>query len=191
MNEKRMLEYIPGTVMLREKMGDATGFGFLNKIYFISDGIKLSQVKEVTGVDGTTLQNWVKRGWILNPVNKTYSMDQLARILIINMMRDTVQLSRISFLLKYINGSVESREDDIIQESVLYDYICKVLEIWCQSNTDKDLRITVSEVTADYVERFGGARRRLEKALEIIVRAYQATLIKRYTDSLIDEIGSK
>lgn len=189
MNEKRMLDYIPGTVMLKEKMGDSTGLEFLGKIFFISDGIKLSQVREVTGVDGTTLQNWVKRGWLLNPVNKAYGIDQLARILIINMMRDTVQLSRISFLLKYINGSVDSREDDIIQESVLYDYICKVLEIWCGSGAETDLRTTIEDVTADYVERFSGARRRLERALEIIVRSYQATLIKRYTDSLIDEIS--
>ncbi|MBE6709464.1 MAG: DUF1836 domain-containing protein, partial [Ruminococcaceae bacterium] len=87
MNENRMLEYIPGTVMLRDKMGDVTGLEFLKKIYFITDGIKLSQVREITGVDGTTLQNWVKRGWILNPVNKTYGIDQLAHILIINMMR--------------------------------------------------------------------------------------------------------
>lgn len=182
-----MLEYIPGTVMSKEKMGDVTGLEFLKKIYFISDGIKLSQVREVTGVDGTTLQNWVKRGWLLNPINKSYCMDQLACILIINMMRDTVQLSRISFLLKYINGSVETKDDDIIQESVLYDYICKVLEIWCDGG-EHDLRETVARVTADYVERFSGARQRLERALEIIVRSYQATLIKRYTDSLIDEI---
>lgn len=189
MNENRMLEYIPGTVMLRDKMGDVTGLEFLKKIYFITDGIKLSQVREITGVDGTTLQNWVKRGWILNPVNKTYGIDQLARILIINMMRDTVQLSRISFLLKYINGSVDSRDDDIIQESLLYSYICKVLDIWCSSGSDVDLRITIANVTADYKERFGGARRRHERALEIIVRSYQATLIKRFTDTLFDEIN--
>lgn len=183
-----MLEYIPGTVMPREKMGDATGLEFLQKIYFITDGIKLSQVREISGVDGTTLQNWVKRGWLLNPVNKMYGIDQLARILIINMMRDTVQLSRISFLLRYINGSVESRDDDIIQESVLYDYICKVLEIWCTSDSAVDLRQTIADVTKDYRERFGGARRRLERALEIIVRSYQATLIKRFTDTLFEEI---
>ena len=188
MNEKRMLEYIPGTVMLKEKMGNTTGLEFLNKIYFISDGIKLSQIKEITGVDGTTLQNWVKRGWILSPVNKAYGMDQLASILIINMMRDTVQLSKISFLLKYLNGSVDSKDDDIIQESLLYDYICKVLEIWCGSGAEKDLAATITEVTSDYVERFTGARKRLERTLEIIVRSYQATLIKRYTDSLIDDI---
>lgn len=183
-----MLEYIPGTVMPKEKMGDSIGLEFLKKIFFISDGIKLSQVREVTGVDGTTLQNWIKRGWLLNPVNKTYDIDQLARILIINMMRDTVQLSRISFLLKYINGSVDSRDDDIIQESVLYDYICRVLEIWCGGGAVTDLRTIIPEVTAGYVERFGGARKRLECALEIIVRSYQATLIKRFTDSLIDDI---
>ena len=189
MNENRMLEYIPGTVMTREKMGNVVGLEFLRKIFFITDGIKLSQIREITGVDGTTLQNWVKRGWILNPVNKMYGIDQLATIMIINMMRDTVQLSRISFLLKYINGSVETKDDDIIQESVLYDYICKVLDIWCSNDSGIDLRTIIADVTADYKEIFRGARRRLERALEIIVRAYQATLIKRFTDSLFDDIN--
>lgn len=189
MNEGKMLEFIPGTIMFREKMGNAVGLEFLRKIYYITDGIKLSQIREITGVDGTTLQNWIKRGWLLNPINKMYGIDQLARILIINMMRDTVQLSRISFLLKYINGSIDTVDDDIIQESVLYDYICKVLDIWCSSDADVDLRITIANVTRDYKERFGGARRRLERALEIIVRSYQATLIKRFTDTLFDEIN--
>ena len=32
-------EYIPGTILRRDAMGDVTGIDFLNKIFFISDGI--------------------------------------------------------------------------------------------------------------------------------------------------------
>ena len=127
--KEEMTEFVPGTVMARSASDNATGMEFLHRVYFVSDGIKLSQLREISGVDGTTLQNWVKRGWLLNPVNKLYGIDQLARILIINMMRDTVQLSRISFLLSYINGRIDTADDDIVQESVLYDYICRVLDI--------------------------------------------------------------
>ena len=105
---------IPGTRLRKHEMGNVTGMEFLDKIFFITDGIMLSQVREISNVDGSTLQNWVKRGWIMNPVNKRYSKDQLARILIINMLRDTMLFERIDFLLKYINGNVNNREDDII-----------------------------------------------------------------------------
>lgn len=189
MHDNGIFEYIPGTILLRERMDGATGLEFLRRVYFIADGIKLSQVREITGLDGSTLQNWVKRGWILNPVNKTYGMDQLARILIISMMRDTVRLSRISFLLRYINGSLDTTDDDIASESVLYDYICRVLDASGSGEAEDGIRGIIADATRDYTERFDGARGRLERALEIIVYAYRATLIKRRTDALLDELG--
>jgi DNA-binding transcriptional MerR regulator len=146
----------------------------------------LAQVREITGIDGTTLQNWLKRGWVASPAKKAYSKEHLARILIINMLRDTMQLSQIIFLLTYVNGN--DPRDSIIPESLLYDYICKVLEAWCRNGAGSDLRVIIADITYDYNERFSGARRRLERALEIIVRAYQATLIKRFTDTLFEEI---
>ena len=186
--KEEMTEFVPGTVMARSASDNATGMEFLHRVYFVSDGIKLSQLREISGVDGTTLQNWVKRGWLLNPVNKLYGIDQLARILIINMMTDTVQLSRISFLLSYINGRIDTADDDIVQESVLYDYICRVLDIIDPDAPDARLRHVIAEVTSDYEERFPGAGDRLTTALEIIVRAYQATILKRHTDKLFEKI---
>ena len=123
------VQQIPGTILDRKKMGGATGTEFLDKIFFITDGIMLAQIREIAGVDGSTLQNWLKRGWVVNPKNKMYSKDQLARILIINMMRDTMQLCDISFLLTYINGDPDCREDDIIPESRLYGYICSLIDM--------------------------------------------------------------
>ena len=111
--------FIPGTTLDLEKSGGATGAEFLDKIFYISDGIMLSYIREISGIDGTTLQNWVKRGWVLNPVNKLYSKEQVARILIINMVRETMQLSKITYLLNYINGEVSDKSDDIIYAALL------------------------------------------------------------------------
>ena len=88
----------------------------------------LSQIREVSGIDGSTLQNWTKRGWVENARLKKYNIDQVAHILIINMLRSCIQLDKIAFLLHYINGRVDDRSDDIIRDSVLYDYICRILE---------------------------------------------------------------
>lgn len=186
-------ENIPGTILRRDRMQGATGGEFLDKIFYISDGIMLSQVRDISGVDGTTLQNWVKRGWVENPTNKTYSKDQLARILIINMMRSSIQLSKISFLLEYINGETEKHDDDIISEAKLYDYICGIID---ELSADYDdisesaVKAAADKAIATYTERMIGAKDRLRAALEVIVISYYASLITRYADSLINAMNN-
>jgi len=181
------LTQIPGTVLERQKMGGVTGEEFLNKIFYISDGIMLAQIREIAGVDGSTLQNWLKRGWVVNPKNKMYTKEQLARILIINMLRDTMQLSDISFLLTYVNGDTEHPEDDIIPESRLYGYICRLVDMLNDEKTltQDSLSEQVRECTADYVEKISGARRRLNGALEIIIMSLYANVVKHRADQLM------
>ena len=53
---------IPGTLMDKVKMGNVTGMEFLEKIFYITDGIMLSQIRALSGIDGSTPQNWTKRG---------------------------------------------------------------------------------------------------------------------------------
>lgn len=185
---------IPGTVLKRKDMGNVTGMEFLEKIFFISSGVMLSQIREISGIDGSTLQNWTKRGWVANSKLKRYDIDQVAHILIINMLRDCMQLDRITFVIRYINGRVDDHADDIISDSLLYDYICRILDRLLDDDTTHDvnsLRTCISDVTSDYEEKVSGARRRLDQALEIIIAAYYAALIKRYSDQLVDALMSK
>jgi DNA-binding transcriptional MerR regulator len=181
---------IPGTILERTRMGGATGGEFLDKIFYITDGVMLAQIREIAGIDGSTLQNWLKRGWVVNPKNKMYTKDQLARILLINMMRDTMQLCDISFLLTYVNGDPADLTDDIIPESQLYDYLCRVLDRLTGAGeiSRESLVGLIGEVTADYEEKLGGARRRLTRALEIILMSYYANLVKRRADELVAEL---
>ena len=120
--------FIPGTKLLRSEIGGVTGLEFLAKIFFISDGVMLTQIRDISGIDGSTLQNWTKRGWVANSKLKKYDINQVAHILIINMLRSCMQLDKIASLIQYINGDIDDRSDDIIADSVLYDYICKILD---------------------------------------------------------------
>ncbi len=166
---------VPGTVLKKSDFGNISGLEFLNNIFFVSNGVMLSQLRDITGVDGSTLQNWVKRGWIGNTVNKKYSKDQLARIIIINMMRQSMLLERIDFILHYINGTIDDKSDDIIPESELYGYICNIYENFSKSSTfdGHSLRKYIREETAkNYKEPVEGAKERLDRALEIIIIAY-------------------
>lgn len=190
MNLQITEEFIPGTQLSRDKMGGITGLEFLSKIFFISDGVMLTQIREISGIDGSTLQNWTKRGWVENSKLKKYNINQVAHILIINMLRSCMQLDRIAFLIQYINGRVDDRSDDIIEDSVLYDYICKILDKLMSYDVCSlgSVRNTIAEITCDYSESVEGARDRLTNALEIIVIAYYASLIKKHSDSMLEKL---
>lgn len=184
---------IPGTAIYKRDMDGSTGLDFLNKIYFLKDGIMLSQVRDISGLDGSTLQNWVKRGWIANTVNKLYPMNTFARIIIINMLRDTMQLSRITYLLSYINGSVDDRADDIIPESKLYDYICKITDKLLETEEvcdDALLRAYIEEAINDddLNELISDAKERLVSALEVIIINRYAAIIRAHSDELFEKL---
>lgn len=181
---------IPGTVMDKKKMGDVTGLEFLNKIFYITDGIMLSQIREISGIDGSTLQNWTKRGFVSNSKMKRYNKDQLARILIINMMRDSMQLDNISRLLTYVNGAAGDPDDDIIPEAELYDYLCKVIDKLIEDELPPeatDVNGLIAHVLEPYVERTAGATKRLEKACGIIIMTYYATLVRQKAHDMFAE----
>ena len=183
---------IPGTVITRSSSGGVTGTDFLDRIFFVSDGIMLAQIRDICGIDGTTLQNWTKRGWVDNPKSKKYTKDQLARILIINMLRDCMRLDSIVFVISYINGRVYDRSDSILTESVLYGYICRVLdEIDGYGNglsCGQNLRDCIAFTTADYEESIKGTAARLRRALEIIITAYGASLEKKRADEMVNAV---
>lgn len=180
--------FIPGTIVDRSKMNGAAGESFLDKVFYITDGIMLTQVREITGIDGTTLQNWLKRGWVASPRGKYYTKEHLARILLIAMMRDTMQLGKIAEVLSYINGKVGDETDDIIPESVLYGYVCRVVDILADGDSAglNALDTAVDTVLADYEERYAGAKKRLTRGISIIVTAYYATLVKHHAEDMIE-----
>ena len=189
--ESEQVNNIPGTILNRDKMDGATGLEFLDKVFFITDKIMLAQIREITGIDGTTLQNWLKRGWVGMPNKKSYTKEHLARILIINMMRDTMQLSRIIFILQYVNG--KSEEDKIVRESVLYGYICRVLDRLSENGEISGAGIDgiISDVLSDYKETVSGAERRLSVGIKVITITYYSALIKAEAEAILDSLGAE
>ena len=72
----------------------------------LTGGFTLSQLAEISGLEATTIQNWVKRGWIEPPKDRRYGETSIARVLIINMLKGAMQLSNIVSLMSYINGKL-------------------------------------------------------------------------------------
>lgn len=181
---------IPGTVISAANGSGPGGEGFLRGIFTATSGLLLSQVREITGLDAPALQNWVKRGWVSPPVGKKYNIDQVARILMINMLRPVFSLESIAFLLSYINGRVDDLSDDIVPESVLYDYLCRVIaESGAPVIGDREkLKRIITECTRQYSETIPGAAERLHKALEVLVMGYSCARIKEDAEVLLDRL---
>ena len=192
MNLQFQDDRIPGTKLKQSDMEGATGLAFLKKVFLISEGVMMTQIREISGIDSSTLQNWTKRGWVTNARLKKYNMDQVAHILIINMLRSCMQLDHIAFLIEYINGDIEDTSDDIIKDSILYDYICRILDYIMETGNcalDSVSNI-VEDITVDYVEPMEGAKERLNRALEIIVITYYSALMKQRATKLLESLGA-
>ena len=66
----------------------------------LCDGALLSAVCEKTGVSASTVQNWVKRGYISNPDGKKYSAEQAADIILLDNMKNAIELNSAAKLIK-------------------------------------------------------------------------------------------
>ena len=159
------------------------------KALFLAGGISLSQVAGITGLEPYTVQNWVKRGFLSPPVNKRYSLAQLCRIITINMLKNVLPMERICGMLGYINGQLNDETDDIIPESVLYDYVCRAVDVLADGDSAglNQLNDVVESVVSSYEERVAGAKKRLSRGISVIVTSYYSTLVKNHAENMIDE----
>jgi len=119
-----MEKVLPGT---NKPFKSENAFDEFAKLIEITDGISLGQVCSITGLDQFVIQNWVKRGYVARPQNKKYYSKQLARILMINSLKESMKIEDIGTLMKLINGDVEDESDDLLSEAKLYSLFIKVI----------------------------------------------------------------
>ena len=96
---------IPGTT-LTDSRDNADHVEEMFHSMFLAGGMVLSQVSSVTGLEAHTIQNWVKRGFLAPPINKKYDLEQVCRIITINMLKGALPLEKICSLMQYINGDL-------------------------------------------------------------------------------------
>ncbi len=184
---------LPGTTVSVEHLPEEGAFAALQPVFAVSGGgLSLSQVAELTGLLPTTIQNWVKRGWVESPKQKKYGPGQVARILIINLLRPTMQLTQILTLMTYINGRVDDRSDDIIPDERLYSLISGLLLAMDRTGeTDAEaIHALVQEQLTDDKGCVPGSEERLGKALEAMLLSVGAAYLMQRARALYDELGS-
>jgi DNA-binding transcriptional MerR regulator len=166
--------YIPGTTLegLRSNADRTDG---LFQSLFLAGGLTLSQVASITGLEPYTIQNWVKRGFLSPPRNKRYDMEQVCRIIIINMLKGALPLEQICSLISYINGSLTDESDDTIDDAVLYFKFVSLAARARHIGGSKEWGEAIDEVMSDYEEPVLGAKMRIVKVLRIMLTAWIAS----------------
>lgn len=120
-----MQSIMPGTTLIWPKEAGDDAFSLLTPALSLSGGgLSLSQLSQLTGLTTSGIQNWVKRGWVPHPIEKRYGRFQVARVLLLNLLRPAMQLERIVALLALLNGEVDDPQDDRLSEVTLYNILC-------------------------------------------------------------------
>lgn len=182
------MDILPGTNLEVSDM--KLGFEYLAPSIAATGGLTLAQVSTITGLEQSTTQNWIKRGWVAHPVNKRYGEYQLARIMLLNMLRPCIQLDNIAFLLRYVNGEADDRGDDLIPDSKLYTHLCLVISECEKKEIIKPeaIRQIVDVSLDDYREVYPGAKEKVSAVLTAMTLGYISAEIKKDSDRLIEEM---
>ncbi len=183
-----MMKTLPGTTIEMDVPNAAAAKDFLDNA-FLCGGLMMNQVARLTGLEPYMIQNWVKRGFVSPPQKKLYTKRQFCRIVIINMLRDVLQIEKITALLSYINGRLDDESDDIIDDSELYVYyIAAVSEIDAPIFDKETFLAHIEKITADFKAPFPGARERLNNVIAIMFNAHLASTFRKVADDIFNNL---
>ena len=155
---------------------------------FLAGGLTLNQVSTITGLESHTIQNWVKRRFLPPPVNKRYSMEQLCRILNINILKGPMHIEEITKLLAYLNGDLADEQDDLIDDTLLYFLFVRLAARARHLGGTKDWNDALLEATKKYEEPIPGAREKLIRVLKIMLTAWCANRLQQQAATMIKEL---
>lgn len=178
---------IPGTTLTGQR-DNADRVDGLFQSLFLAGGLTLSQVSSISGLEAYTIQNWVKRGFLASPVNKRYSMEQVCRILNINILKGAVPLEQIVKLMAYLNGDLTDEKDDLVDDTMLFFLFVRLAARARHMGGTKAWDDALEEITEDYVEPVPGAREKLIKVLKVMLTVWCANQLKLQADKMMEEM---
>ncbi len=180
-----MSTYFPGTVVECSDLSIGSSRVLFDGI-FATGGITLSQVCIMTGLEPYLVQNWVKRGFLTSPVGRVYSREQFARVVIINMLRQVLQIERICGLIKAISGVPGDKSDDLIGDEELYHlYVDMLSDKNMVIRDEQSVDAAAMRATANFIEPLPGARKKLCKILAAMLYAHSSSQLAALSDKIL------
>ena len=178
---------LPGTVLTTPRE-DAPFIDHHFRTMFLAGGVVLSQVSAITGLEVYTVQNWVKRGFLPPPEQKRYNLNQVCRIITINLLKRTLPMEQICGLLSYINGHLDDTSDDIIDDSKLYFMFVKIAAMAPSLRDPSEAEETIQTALESYEEPFPGAKERVAKVLKVMLVAWVAARLHEAAEKMVAEL---
>lgn len=180
-----MLLTLPGTTIEVSHI-ERDGARHVFSHIFSAGGVVLSQISRMTALEPHAIQNWVKRGFLSSPKHRQYTERQFARVVIINVLRQSIQIEKIVSLLSYINGRLTDEADDRVDDATLYNMFVNVLlAIGDAYPSPEAIGAAARAELADFGERFAGDKKRIERVLTVMVYAHLSSAAKGRIDCLL------
>ena len=153
---------------------------------FATGGITLSQVSVMTGLEPYLIQNWVKRGFVSSPTKRLYSREQFARIVVINMLREALQIERICRLLELMGATTENTEDDWIGDAELYHrYVDMVADLSLHATDEATILQAAERAFSEFEERIPHTKRKLTRILQVMFYAHAAARLRHSAEDVL------
>ena len=156
---------------------------------FATGGITLSQVSVMTGLEPYMIQNWVKRGFVSSPKKRVYTREQFARIIIINMLREEIQIDRICSLIETIGNVIDYTSDNLKGDDDLYHfYVDMIADGNININDEDSVTLAAEKATEEVTEKEVNAKRQLIKILKIMMYAHSASQLKTLSNEIFSTL---
>ena len=181
---------LPGTV-LRVDLDKPEAAQEVFSAMFLTGGLVLSQVTQVTGLEPYIVQNWVRRGFLSPPQQRKYTRRQLSRILLINTLKSALSIEQICKLLQYINGELDDEGDDIIDDTQLYQAFVSLAHTVTLEGFPAPHEVTplLEQSLIHYQEPIPGAKARIQEVLRIMLTAWRSAQLQADAQRMLSELS--
>ncbi len=157
---------------------------------FATGGLTLSQVSLMTGLEPYLIQNWVKRGFVGSPKKRVYSRNQFSRIVIINMLREALQIEKICDLIRVISGVLDDESDDLISADELYHtYVDLLSESRIDLSNKNSVLVATDIAASEYAQNDADTQKKISKILQIMLYAHAASQLRKKADEIFSTLN--
>ncbi|MBQ8850465.1 MAG: DUF1836 domain-containing protein [Clostridia bacterium] len=178
----------PGTTIEVSKFEKGCSKQIFDSI-FTAGGITLSQVCIMTGLEPYLVQNWVKRGFVSSPMRRMYSQKQFARIVIINMLRESLQIDQICELISITTVTLNDERDDIISDDDLYHKYVDMLAANVIDIGDRSSVEAAADATAEeFAEWLPVSKKQISGILQVMAYAHFAGRLRKNAQEIFSSL---
>lgn len=173
----------PGTTVETSKLEKNSSRVLFGGI-FATGGITLSQVTIMTGLEYYLIQNWVKRGFVSSPKKRVYTKEQFARIVLINMLRETLVIEKICELIEPLTSL------GVSEDKIYHAYVDMIAD-GRVSITDKGSAEAAAKTAAEALlaDADEGTKKRAARIFEAMLYAHSASMLRDTAEKLIATIS--